>query len=133
MKNPESKIKDFYQELLVKKPDDVANIETKLASKLEDGEIDIYRVLEIGIKVFMSANLKAKQYKTVYNLYYTPAKLFGWGKRQTDKCPRCQKGPAHSLHMFHSCEKLNLLKEGIEKFWLQSLNKEIKITPTLML
>lgn len=74
--------------------------ETAWAGKLVNPNVDIYKSLMLASDAFVSSNLKAQLYKTIFNLYYTPAKLFSWGKRVDDKCPRCLVGPATLVHMF---------------------------------
>lgn len=121
-----ARIGDYYNILMETRPDDLERTETKWAAKLGDEEVDLDMSLEIAKKVFLSANLKSQHYKTVFSLYYTPTKLYNWGKRENSCCPRCQDSPADIIHMFFGCSKLASLKTDIEKFWFYTTKKTDK-------
>lgn len=55
------------------------------------------------------------------------------GKKEIDKCPRCQDGPANLIHMFYQCDKLSGIQRGIEKFLEGLLGNKICLSPTLKL
>lgn len=114
-------------------PDDLESVETKWAIRAGDPDVDLYQSLSLAKGTFLAANLKAQHYYTICDLYFTPAKLHRWGKREDDKCPRCDQGPADIIHMFYVCEKLGPLKKQIEEFLSAAIGSIINITPTLML
>lgn len=99
-----------YSSLLSSVQDDLDKFEASWTMKLNNSDIDLYKALELAGKLFHSSNLRAQHYKTLFNLYFTPAKLYDLGKREDDKCPRCLEGPANLIHMFHQCDKLSLIR-----------------------
>lgn len=133
MQQRDKRIGNIYTVLIQKLPDDIENTETKWMNKITGGEVDIDQTLDIASKVFLSTKLMAQQYKTTYELYYTPEKLFKWGRRENDLCPRSYEGPADSIHMFFACSKLKDLKLKIESFLTQALKKNVKISVEMMM
>lgn len=128
-----TRIKRLYRELLTTLQDDLDKTEATLIIKLGDAEVDIDKALLVAKKVFRATNLKSQHYQTIFNLYFTPAKLFKWGIREDDKCPRCHDGPADLVHMFYQCPGLSEILKEIEKFWEGLLGIKICLSSTLML
>lgn len=71
-----TRIRNLYTLLLDKIPDDLEKTESSWALKLANPDVDIYMSLSLTAKILLSSNLKAQVYKTIFYLYFTPAKLF---------------------------------------------------------
>lgn len=84
-------------------------------------------------ETFLAANLKAQFFKTVFSLYYTPAKMAKWSGRFDGKCFRCESDNADCLHIFYVCGKLSMFISKIEMFLSVMTQICIRITAAMML
>lgn len=87
-------------------------------------------ILAGGHQVSVSPAQKVSQLMLLHRTYYTPKRLFRFGGRKDDKCPRCQES-GDLMHMIWKCPKLF-------RYWnevVETLNKilalELKIEPKL--
>lgn len=77
------------------------------------------RILEFGTEVSVSPSHKASHLMLLHRSYYTPKKLFMFGRRINDECPRCRR-TGDLIHMVWRCPKL-------VRYWSEIL-KKINIT-----
>lgn len=126
-----TRIRAIYSMLLGKLQDDLDQTEATWVDKLDNPDVDIDMSLLLSSQLLLSSNLKAQIYKTIYNLYYTPAKLYAWGKRLNDKCPRCGRGPATLIHMLYECNKLASFKRMLSEFWEEVFGHRVAESSTL--
>ncbi|KAJ1133125.1 hypothetical protein NDU88_011422 [Pleurodeles waltl] len=80
----------------------------------------------------LSANLKTQHYKTLVDLYYTPAKLKKIGK-SSGLCNRCGEEEAEILHMFYVCPMLRVLLCEIEVFLKKITGCNVQLSAMLVL
>lgn len=84
--------------------------------------------LALGPRVSLSPSQGVSHLYLIYRLYYTPVKLFRFGKRQDAKCQRCGDERGDLLHMFWRCPKLyrywGKLVEDINTIFRSSLAME---------
>lgn len=80
------------------------------------------RILELSPQASVTPSQKMSQLFLLHRVYYTPKKLFRYGYRVDDKCPRCQ-GTDDLIHMMWRCSKLfrywTEILEDITKFGLK--------------
>ena len=129
------KIGMVYQALLNLEEDDLEHHNSRWTDLLglENGTIDIRDSILWGEQYLLSANLKAQNYKMLFNLYYTPLKLFKWGKRADSKCPRCAQPEADSIHMFAVCSSLTPYWVYIYELIGKMLATKVQVTTQLIL
>lgn len=63
------------------------------------------RILEFGRLVSVSPSQQASHLLLLHKSYYTPKKLYRFGQRLDDKCPRCSE-IGDLIHMMWRCPKL---------------------------
>lgn len=78
-------------------------------------DIQWKRILELGPEVSFSPSQKASHLMLLHRSYYTPKKLFMFGRRTNDECPRCRR-TGDLIHMFWRCPKL-------ARYWPEILKK----------
>ena len=81
----------------------------------------------------MSANLCAQHYRTIFSLYYTPAKLYKWKCRDTSVCPRCNNLEADLLHMFATCPALESYWRLVLSYIGDIIESPLIFSPTLII
>ncbi|KAJ1142698.1 hypothetical protein NDU88_009011 [Pleurodeles waltl] len=87
--------------------------------------------LAMADTTFLSANLKTQHYKTLMDLYYTPAKLKKWGT-SSGSCNRCGGVGAEITHMFFACPMLQGILNEIEVFLKKITHCNIQVTVMLV-
>lgn len=70
------------------------------------------RILEMGPLVSVSPSQKISHLMLLNRAYYTPKRLFKFGCRTDDRCPRC-RGTGDLIHMLWRCPKLSRYWEGV--------------------
>lgn len=75
--------------------------------------------LALGPRVSLSPSQGVSHLYLIYRLYYTPEKLFRFGKRQEASCQRCGDGRGDLIHMLWRCPKLH-------RYW-EKLVEEINV------
>lgn len=81
------------------------------------------KILAGGNQVSVSPAQKMSYLMLLHRTYYTPKKLFEWGRRGDAKCPRCQN-TGDLIHMIWKCPKLY-------RYWteiLDTINKIFKLS-----
>ncbi|KAJ1167920.1 hypothetical protein NDU88_008305 [Pleurodeles waltl] len=88
--------------------------------------------LAMADTTLLSANLKTQHYKTLVDLYYTPAKLKEWGET-SGLCTHCGEEEAKILHMFYACPMLRVFLCGIEVFLKKIAGCNVQLSVMLVL
>lgn len=73
------------------------------------------RILELGPEVSVSPSQTASHLLLLHRAYYTPKKLFMFGRRADGECPRCRR-TGDLIHMLWRCPKL-------VRYWSEILKK----------
>lgn len=75
----------------------------------EFGELDSEdweEIMSLAPKVSLSPSHRLTQLFVFHRIYYTPLKLFKWGRRDSADCPRCLIHTGSFIHMMWRCPKL---------------------------
>lgn len=126
-------IRLLYAELIGLKQDNLAKHENKWVERVGATPEALVESLELARMVLCSAGLQAQNFKTVFALYYTLARLAQWGGLSGITCPQCGAMAADLVHMFGSCPRLPGLLESIMEFLDRSLGLKITLTSDLVL
>ncbi|PIO12292.1 hypothetical protein AB205_0045360 [Aquarana catesbeiana] len=70
-------------------------------------------VLALGPRVSLAPSQGVSHLYLIYRSYYTPVKLFSFGKSPDAKCHHCGDRRGDLIHMFWRCPKLHRYWEGI--------------------
>lgn len=63
------------------------------------------RILELGAQVSVTPSQRLSHLMLLNRAYYTPKRLFKFGRRPNDNCPRCRR-TGDLIHMVWRCPKL---------------------------
>lgn len=101
-------ISRIYDQL--SKPDNSRGILYRLKAKWEEDiggmtQEQWAKTLELSVQVSVSPSQRLSHLLLLNRAYYTPKRLFKFGRRPNDNCPRCQRS-GDLIHMLWRCPKL---------------------------
>lgn len=86
------------------------------------------RFLEFGPEVSVSPSQKASHLLLLHRAYYTPKKLYMFGRRSDDECPRCRE-TGDLIHMMWRCPKLVRYWSEILKIISTTFRVKLELEP----
>ncbi|KAJ1211550.1 hypothetical protein NDU88_006908 [Pleurodeles waltl] len=126
-----AKIGKLYKLLTELQVDDMAQQNERWIARFGVAGEWVDQSLAMAETTFLSANLKTQHYKTLMDLYYTPAKLKKWGI-SSGSCNQCGEVEAEITHMFFVCPMLQGILNEIELFLKKITHCNIRVTVMLV-
>ncbi|KAJ1081021.1 hypothetical protein NDU88_001208 [Pleurodeles waltl] len=126
-----AKIGKLYKLLTELQVDDMAQQNERWIARFGVAGEWVDQSLAMAETTFLSANLKTQHYKTLMDLYYTPAKLKKWGI-SSGSCNQCGEVEAEITHMFFVCPMLQGILNEIEVFLKKITLCNIRVTVMLV-
>ncbi|KAJ1206836.1 hypothetical protein NDU88_002233 [Pleurodeles waltl] len=126
-----AKIGKLYTLLTELQSDDMVHQNERWTVRFGLAEEWMDQSLVMADTTLLSANLKTQHYKTLMDLYYTPAKLKRWGK-SSGICTRCGEAEAEITHMFFACPMLRGILNEIEVFLKKITGCNVQVTVMLV-
>lgn len=134
------KIGVLSQTFMTTRADDLTKINLKWRGLPGDNSLTVETSIELARKVGLTASLQAQHYKTVFNLYHTPAVMRKWANVEgirhvgsDGKCFRCKQDNADLLHVFCQCSVLGPFINHIERFLSVIIQVPLQFSPSMIL